>query len=60
MQGDYAVEWDDAIACIEDGRAFVVTKMDKLDNPSKTIVVSTYANFALKNLVCGISSIVVE
>jgi hypothetical protein len=59
VQGDYAVEWDDAIACIEDGGALVVTEMDKLDNPSKAIVVSTYANFAL-NLVCGIASIVVE
>lgn len=59
VNGDYAVEWDDAISCIEDGGAFVVTEMDKLDDPKKAIVVSTFANFAL-NLVCGISSIVAE
>ena len=48
MQDDYAVEWDDDITCIEDGRAFfVVTLMDRIDDPSKAIVVSTYANFAL-------------
>ncbi len=50
----YAVEWDDAIACIQDGGAFVVAKMDKkLVDLSKTIVVSMYANFAIK-LVCSI------
>ena len=59
VQDDYAVEWDDALSCVEDGGAFVVTEMDKLDDPNKAIVVSTYANFAL-NLVCGITSIVVE
>ena len=59
VQDDYAVEWDDAITCIEDGGAFVVTEMDRLDDPSKAIVVSTYANFALY-LICGISKIVVE
>jgi hypothetical protein len=41
VQGDYAVEWDDAITCIEDGGAFVATEMDRLDDPSKAIVVST-------------------
>jgi hypothetical protein len=59
VQGDYAVEWGDAIPCIKDDRAFVVTKMDKLDDPIIRIVVSMYANFAL-NLVCGILSIVVK
>lgn len=40
LQGDYADERDDAISCIKDGGAFVVFKMDKLDDPSSTMVVS--------------------
>ena len=59
VKDDYVVEKDDVAACIEDGGAFVVTEMDKLDDPTKAIVISTFSKFAL-SLVSGISKIVVE
>ena len=59
LQEDFLIEADDAVSCIEETGTFVVTKMDKLDEKLKPLVVSTNAEFVL-DLVGEIDKIVVS